>query len=117
MKNTQTQESHEDTSQDSSWSSAAKLSRKVRELALRSYCALKRGTQPDPQNQAGSTHIIDDLGNLHDQVARLQQKIHARRLAALIPWVDALKQQIHDRLTNARKAGAPCDTKPLKSRK
>jgi len=116
MKNTQPQELHEDASQDSTWSNAAKLSRKVRELAHRSSRVLKAGTQPDPQNQAGSTDILHDLGDLDDQVARLQQNIHARRLGALIPWVDALKQRIHDRLNSTRKAGAPCDAKPPESR-
>jgi hypothetical protein len=107
---------NDDTTDGSTWSNAAKLSRKVRELAHRSYHALKAGTQPDPQNQAGSTDIIHDLRELDDQVARLQQKIHARRLQALIPWVDALKQQVHDRLNNAKKAGARCNTKPLQTR-
>jgi len=116
MKNTQPQESHDDTNDGSTWSNAAKLSRKVRELAHRSSRALKAGTQPDPQNQAGSTHILHDLRDLDDQVARLQQKIHARRLGGLIPWVDALRQQVHDRLNGARKAEAQCEAKPLKSR-
>jgi hypothetical protein len=113
MKNTQPQESHEDTSQESSWSSAVKLSRKVRELAYRSSVALKAGTSPDGRNPADST---DNLRDLDDQVARLQQKIHARRLGVLIPWVDALKQRIHDRLNNSRKACAQCNPKHPKSR-
>jgi hypothetical protein len=116
MKNTEPQELYDDASQESTWSSAAKLSRKVRELAHRSSRALKAGAQqPDYQNQAGSTDVVHDLGDLNDQVARLQQKIHARRLGALIPWVDALKQRVHDRLNIARKAGAQCEAQPPKS--
>jgi hypothetical protein len=105
MKNTQPQESHDDASQESTWSGAAKLSRKVRELAHRSSRALKANPQqPDAQNQAGSTDAVHDLGDLKDQVARLQQKIHARRLGALIPWVDALKLHLHVRLNSTRRA-------------
>ena len=80
MTNTETQELHEDASQDSTWSNAAKLSRKVRELAHRSYLALKARTQPDAQARAGPEGIADDLRDLRDQVARLQQKIHERQL-------------------------------------
>jgi hypothetical protein len=105
MKNTQPQESHDDASQESTWSSAAKLSRKVRELAHRSSRALKaRAQRPDFQNQAGSTDDVHDVGDLNDQVARLQQKIHARRRGALIPWVDALKKRVDMRLNSTRKA-------------
>jgi len=44
-----------------------------------------------------------DLLDLRDQLARLQQKIHTRKLSALIPWVDALKQQVDDRIGDAGK--------------
>jgi hypothetical protein len=115
MQDTQPQESHDDASQESSWSSAVKLSRKVRELAERSSRALKAGAQPDPQNQAGSTDVVHDLRDLDDQVARLQQKIHTRRLGVLIPWVDALRQRLRDRLNNMGKTGAQCNTKPPNS--
>jgi hypothetical protein len=39
-----------------------------------------------------------ELRELRDQVARLQGKIHARRLRALVPWVDALLGRIEARL-------------------
>jgi hypothetical protein len=100
MTNTQPQELHEDATQDSSWSNASKLGRKVRELANRSSSALKAGTQADAQTQAVSRDILLDL---RDQVARLQQKIHARRLGALIPWVDALSQRVDERLHSAER--------------
>jgi hypothetical protein len=100
MTNTQPQELHEDATEDSSWSNASKLSRKVRELANQSYRALNAGTQADAQTQAVSRDILLDL---RDQVARLQHKIHARRLGALIPWVDALSQRVEDRLANAER--------------
>jgi SMC interacting uncharacterized protein involved in chromosome segregation len=103
MTNAQPQELHEDLSEGSSWSSASKLSRKVRELAHRSYRALKA----DAQSQDGFTDIQQDLRDLRDQVARLQQKIHARQLSALIPWVDALRQQVEARLDNAGRARTP----------
>ncbi len=106
MTNTQPQELHDGTSEDSTWSDAGKLSRKVRELAHRSYHALKTNAQPVALSQAGPEDIAEDLRNLCDQVARLQQKIHARRLRALTPWVDALRQQVEDRLGNVRREGA-----------
>jgi hypothetical protein len=115
MQNTQPQESHDDASQESSWSSAAKLSRKVRELAQRSSRAIKAGAPLDPQNQARSTDNIHELRDLDDQVGRLQQKIHTRRLGGLIPWVDALRQRVRDRLNTMRKTGAQCSTKPPNS--
>jgi hypothetical protein len=101
MPNTQTEELHEDTTDDSTWSNAAKLSRKVRELAHRSYRVLKPGKQPDAPVPASPEDIAEDLRDLRDQVARLQQKIHARRLKGLVPWVDALREQVEDRLGNA----------------
>jgi len=96
----QPQDLHEDATQDSTWSNAPKLSRKVRELANRSYVALKAGTQADAQTQAVSRDIRLDL---RDQVARLQQKIHTRRLGALIPWVNALSQRVEERLRSAER--------------
>jgi hypothetical protein len=116
MRSVQPQDWSQGTSQESTWSNADKLSRKVRELAHRSYSALKAGTQPYPQNQARSADILHDLLDLRDQVARLQQKIHARRLSAVIPWVDALRQQVEDRLVNALKSGTRCDCEAVKSR-
>lgn len=106
MTNTEPQELHDDPSQESTWSDAGKLSRKVRELAHRSYHSLKTGTQPDALAQAGPEDITEDLRDLCHQVARLQQKIHARRLRALTPWVDALRQQVEDRLNHGRRGGA-----------
>jgi hypothetical protein len=86
---------------DSSWSSAPNLSSKVRELAYRSHRALKLTSRPpESPNETG-----DDLGSLRDQVAVLRQKIHARRLGVLMPWVDALQHQLDDRLGRDRKAG------------
>jgi septal ring factor EnvC (AmiA/AmiB activator) len=101
MTNTQPQASPEIASQDSTWSSASKLSGKVRELAHRSHRALKAWTR----SQANPDDIGDDLRDLRVQIARLNQKIHDRRLDALIPWVDALQRQVEDRLGNKGKAG------------
>ena len=101
MPNTQPEEWHDDTSDDSTWSNAPKLSRKVRELAHRSYRMLKSGKQSDAPSPASPGDIAEDLRDLRDQVARLQQKIHARRLEGLVPWVDALRRQVEDRLGNA----------------
>jgi len=115
MTKAQTQHLQEEASEGSTWTNAAKLSRKIRELAHRSYRALKDGTQLDPQRQRRSADL-HDLLDLRDQVARLQQKIHARRLSALIPWVDALRQQVDDRLANALKAGPRCDCEAVESR-
>jgi hypothetical protein len=90
--------------QDSSWSSASKLSRKVRELAHRSFHALNSIAHPVAQTEARSKEILQDLRDLHDQVAWLQHKIHARKLDSLIPWVDALRRQVDNRLGDAGKA-------------
>jgi hypothetical protein len=77
-------------SQESTWSSASRLSRKVRELAHRSHRALKTGTIGREAHQP----IDEDLRDLREQVRRLQRKIHERRLAALISWIDALRQKV-----------------------
>ena len=89
---------------DSSWSSAPKLSRKVRELAHRSFHAIHSGSQAVAETQARSQDVLQDLRDLRDHVAWLQHKIHARKLDSLIPWVDALRRQVDDRLGNSGKA-------------
>ena len=89
---------------ESSWSSTPKLSRKVRELAHRSFHAIHPGRQQGEENQERTQDILEDLSELCDQLAWLQHKIHARKLDSLIPWVDALKRQVDDRLGNVRKA-------------
>jgi hypothetical protein len=43
------------------------------------------------------------LADLRNQLARLHQKIHERRLGVLIPWVDALRRQVEDRLGESEK--------------
>jgi hypothetical protein len=93
------------TSEDSTWSNPAKLSRKVRELAHRSYHALK-AAPPHAPAQARPEELAEDLGELRAQVARLQQKIHGRRLQPLIPWVDRLRRELEHRLGNLPEAGA-----------
>ena len=101
MPNIQTNELHEVTNDDGTWSNPAKISRKVRELANRSHRVLKAGTrQDDPSQKLGPQDTAEDLSDLRAQVARLQQKIHARRLGVLVPWVDALRLQVEDRLGN-----------------
>ena len=96
-------ESLPDAGQDSTWSSAPKLSRKVRELALRSYRAVHCEPRPDRLKNAGPEDAEQDLADLRNQLARLQQKIHERRLGVLIPWVDALRRQVEDRLGGSEK--------------
>jgi hypothetical protein len=117
MTSTLPQEKPETTDGDSTWSNAPKLSRKVRELAHRSYHALKSGPQPVAQSPAASCDVLDDLRNLRDQVARLQRKIYARDLEPLMPWVDALKRQINDRLGDAGRTAETDDREPLRSSK
>jgi hypothetical protein len=85
-------------SDDSTWSSAPKLSRKVRELAHRSFHALRSDQQAMAPASPSSSEVQEDLRDLQGQVARLQRKIHDRKLEALIPWIDALRQQVDDRL-------------------
>jgi hypothetical protein len=93
----------EAASQDSTWSNAAKLSRKVRELAGRSYRALKAGPRREAPAPTGPQDRGEDLRDLRAQVARLQQKIHERRFQTLIPWVDALRRKVDDRLATREK--------------
>jgi hypothetical protein len=100
MPNTQPHGSQDLVSEDSSWSSASKLGGKVRELAHRSYRALKA-----PAPQESFNDIGDDYRDLRDQIARLHRKIHERRIGVLIPWIDALKRQVEDRFGSAGKAG------------
>ncbi len=89
-----TKDQPESLDQESTWSSASKISRKVRELAHRSYHAMKAVRQPGPPASTGQQEIAGELRDLRHQVARLRQKIHARQLGALIPWVDALWKQV-----------------------
>jgi hypothetical protein len=98
MNMTQLRESHDDASLSATWSDAPKLSQKIRELGQRSYCAFKAGSLPLAGDQAISRAAAHELQDLRDQVARLQRKVHARKLNGLIPWVDALRQQVDDRL-------------------
>ncbi len=99
MPNIQTNESQEVTNDDSTWSNPDKLSRKVRELANRSYRVLKAGTHQDaPSPKREPQDTAENLSDLRAQVAHLHQKIHARRLGVLVPWVDALRLQVEDRL-------------------
>jgi hypothetical protein len=102
----QSQDSHDDANEESTWSNAGKLSRKVRELAHRSYHALYPSARTGAAEQDGSADIAEDLQDLRDQVARLQEKIHARGLGALIPWVDALHRQVEDGLGRTPRGGA-----------
>ncbi len=90
--------------EDSTWSSPSKISRKVRELAHQSHRALKVVSQPHVLNPKVSQETSVDLNELRGQVARLQQKIHDRRLGVLVPWVDALRRQLEDRLGNSGSA-------------
>jgi hypothetical protein len=92
--------------QDSTWSSASKISRKVRELAQRSYQALRperAAPASRPDHQADSAELRD----LRQQVERLRHKIHARRLDALVPWVDALWKQVNEGLGRAGERDEP----------
>jgi hypothetical protein len=91
----------EDSGQDSTWSSASKLSRKVRELAHRAHRAIRRPSRQEPRPD----DVADDLRDLCQQVARLQRKIHERKLSSLIPWVDSLRQTVEDRLGDDRAGG------------
>jgi hypothetical protein len=104
MADTELRDKADTAGEGSTWSSANKLSRKVRELAHRSYHALKTGSKPHARTQADAYEVLDDLRDLRDQVARLQHKIHARQLEALIPWVDSLRRQIDGRLGDPGKA-------------
>jgi hypothetical protein len=93
--------------QESTWSNPAKISRKVRELAHQSHRALKTVARPHVLAPKEFQDRPVDLYELRNQVARLQQTIHARRLGVLVPWVDALRQRIEDLLASAEKrAGA-----------
>jgi hypothetical protein len=89
---------------DSSWSSAPKLSRKVRELAHRSFHAIHSDPHSNAAAQASSRDVDQALRDLRDEVAWLQHKIHARKLDSLIPWVDSLRRQVDNRRDDAGKA-------------
>jgi hypothetical protein len=95
-----------DAGQDSTWSKPAKLSCKVRELAHPSHRVLRGRTRPAAVARPGSDNIQGDLRDLRDQIARLQRKVFAPRIGALVPWVDALGKQVEKRLYNEVEAGA-----------
>jgi len=105
MPHTQPQDLPDSLGQDSTWSSASKLGRKVRELAHRSHRALKTSAPPAGPAHAGPGHSADDLLDLYRQVARLRQKIHDRQLQPLVPWVDALARQVENMLTPREQEG------------
>ena len=95
---TERQETPKVASDDSTWSSAPKLSRKVRELAHRSFHALKS----DQERMAAYLAFFEGSPGRAARPAwsggPAACKIHDRNLEALIPWIDALRQQIEDRL-------------------
>jgi hypothetical protein len=98
-----TSESPAGAGPDSTWSSAPKISRKVRELAHRSYRAVNSEARPAGPKNGCPEDVEQDLADLRNQLARLQRKIHERRLGVLIPWVDALRRQVEDRLGESGK--------------
>jgi hypothetical protein len=100
MANIQPDGSQELETQESTWSDASKLSRKVRELAHRAHRAMR----PPTRSQASADPVGDDPSDLRNQVARLQRKIHQRQLRALVPWVDALRRQVDARLEKDEEA-------------
>jgi len=105
MTRKQPEELEENKSQDSTWSNPAKIARKVRELAHRSHRALKAGARPYVLALKGAEDRNEEVRDLHKEVSRLQQTIHAQHLGVLIPWVDALWRQLDDRLNSLGKAG------------
>ncbi len=74
MASAERQETPKGVSEDSTWSSAPKLSSKVRELAHRSFHALKANPQPATHIQRQSIEVVQDLRDLRDQIARLHAK-------------------------------------------
>jgi len=105
MPHTRPQDLSDGLGQESTWSSASKLSRKVRELAHRTYRALKTGEPPADLAHVVPREMADDLRDLRNQVARLRQKIHDRQLQPLVPWVDELARQVEKTLTTRQWEG------------
>ncbi len=78
---------HENASQDSTWSSAPELRKKVRELAHRGHRTLEAPRQcPECPEDLG-----EDPRDLREQVAKLHRRIHQRCLGGLVAWINALK--------------------------
>jgi hypothetical protein len=96
----------ENSGQESTWSNPAKISRKVRELAHRSHQVIKAGYRDVASAREDSQATTEDPGELLDQVARLQKKVHERKLGALIPWVDALRDRVEDYLGSKGEGGS-----------
>jgi hypothetical protein len=92
--------------QDSTWSNPEKLSRKIRELASRSHRALREASRPVLAAHRSHTVEQDDLRDLREQVARLQEKVHQLRLGPLIPWVDALRKRVEEQFGREREGGS-----------
>jgi hypothetical protein len=98
MRMAQLPEWQNDVMDESSWSNASKLSRKVRELAQQSYRALQVRGPLEERAGLCTNDNAEELRALRDQVLRLQGKIRARRLERLMPWIDALRCRIEARL-------------------
>jgi len=92
---------------ESTWSNPAKLSRKLRELALRSHQALKAEAGPHYPSLPRPAERQQDLNDLLGELARLRQKIHALGLQALVPWIDTLLRQVENRLNMTHREARP----------
>jgi hypothetical protein len=90
---------------DSTWSNASKLSRKVRELAYRANRVLEDANKPKEASRPLAADSPEEVRDLRAQVARLQQKIHERRLRPLIPWIDSPRKKIENQLDDHRAGG------------
>jgi hypothetical protein len=92
-----------DADSGSTWSNPAKISRKVRELAHRSHKLLNERSSPHLPVREVEESRREESRELRNQVAKLHKSIHARRLGVLVPWIDALRRQLEERLCGEEK--------------
>jgi hypothetical protein len=80
-------------------SDPAYLSAKLRELALRTYHAVRMKSDPGPADgQQSVLHSLSrhDWADLHSQIVQLERALDARRLESLASYVAALRQKIEN---------------------
>jgi hypothetical protein len=85
-------------------SDPAHLSARLRELALKTYRALRtrrdvRGGDDVTSSEAGaSTFSRHDWLDLHHQLVQLERAFDAQRLDSLAAYVASLREQVEDRV-------------------
>ncbi len=85
-------------------SDPAYLSAKLRELALKTYHAVRTGGDNQPANEPAGPDLVVysrsrlDWLELHREILQLERALDAQRLHSLAAYVGALRQKVESRL-------------------